>query len=50
MASIDLQNIRKTFGKVEVVHDVSLSVPDRELLVFVGPSSGKVSLDAVSVP
>ena len=45
MASIDLQNIRKAFGKVEVVHDVNLSVPDRELLVFVGPSGcGKSTL------
>ncbi len=45
MASIDLQNIRKTFGKVDVVRDVSLSVPDRELLVFVGPSGcGKSTL------
>ncbi|RYE83878.1 MAG: ATP-binding cassette domain-containing protein, partial [Hyphomicrobiales bacterium] len=45
MASIDLQNIRKTFGKVDVVRDVSLSVADRELLVFVGPSGcGKSTL------
>ncbi|MDC9825357.1 sn-glycerol-3-phosphate ABC transporter ATP-binding protein UgpC [Devosia sp. ZB163] len=45
MASIDLQNIRKTFGKVEVVHDLSLAVRDRELLVFVGPSGcGKSTL------
>lgn len=45
MALIELQNIRKTFGKVEVVRDVSLSVPDKELLVFVGPSGcGKSTL------
>jgi ABC-type sugar transport system ATPase subunit len=45
VASIDLQNIRKTFGKVDVVRDVSLSVTDRELLVFVGPSGcGKSTL------
>ncbi len=45
MASIDLQNIQKTFGKVDVVRNVSLSVPDRELLVFVGPSGcGKSTL------
>ena len=45
MASIDLQNIRKAFGKLDVVHDVTLSVPDRELLVFVGPSGcGKSTL------
>jgi multiple sugar transport system ATP-binding protein len=45
VASIDLQNIRKSFGKVEVVRDVTLSVPDRELVVFVGPSGcGKSTL------
>ena len=45
MASIDLENIHKSFGKVEVVHDVSLSIADRELVVFVGPSGcGKSTL------
>lgn len=45
MASIDIENIHKSFGKVEVVHDVSLSIADRELVVFVGPSGcGKSTL------
>jgi ABC-type sugar transport system ATPase subunit len=45
VASVDLQNIRKTFGKVEAVRDVSLSIADRELVVFVGPSGcGKSTL------
>jgi multiple sugar transport system ATP-binding protein len=45
VASVDLQNIRKSFGKVEAVRDVSLSIADRELVVFVGPSGcGKSTL------
>src|SRR6187549_1057631 len=45
MASIDLENIRKSFGKVDAVRDVSLSVADREFVVFVGPSGcGKSTL------
>ena len=45
MASVVLSNIRKTFGKVEAVRDVSLTVADRELVVFVGPSGcGKSTL------
>ena len=38
MASVELRNISKSFGKVEAVRDVSLSIADRELVVFVGPS------------
>jgi multiple sugar transport system ATP-binding protein len=45
MASVELQNISKSFGKVEAVRDVSLSIADRELVVFVGPSGcGKSTL------
>jgi multiple sugar transport system ATP-binding protein len=45
VASIELQNIRKSFGKVGVIQDLTLSVADRELLVFVGPSGcGKSTL------
>jgi ABC-type sugar transport system ATPase subunit len=45
VASVELSNISKSFGKVEAVRDVSLSVADRELLVFVGPSGcGKSTL------
>ena len=45
MASVELRNICKSFGKVEAVSDVSLSVADRELVVFVGPSGcGKSTL------
>jgi len=45
VASVELSNISKTFGKFEAVRDVSLSVADRELVVFVGPSGcGKSTL------
>ncbi|HHY50799.1 MAG TPA: sn-glycerol-3-phosphate ABC transporter ATP-binding protein UgpC [Alphaproteobacteria bacterium] len=45
MASVDLQGIRKSYGKVEAVRDVTLSIADRELVVFVGPSGcGKSTL------
>jgi multiple sugar transport system ATP-binding protein len=45
MASIELENISKSFGKISVVHGVTLSVADKELLVFVGPSGcGKSTL------
>jgi multiple sugar transport system ATP-binding protein len=45
VASVALRNISKSFGKVEAVRDVSLSIADRELVVFVGPSGcGKSTL------
>jgi len=45
VASIELQGISKSFGKVDVVRDVTLSIADGELVVFVGPSGcGKSTL------
>ncbi|MEX0628184.1 MAG: sn-glycerol-3-phosphate ABC transporter ATP-binding protein UgpC [Cucumibacter sp.] len=45
MASVELKNIRKSFGKIEAVRDVSVTIADRELVVFVGPSGcGKSTL------
>src|SRR5437588_4529811 len=50
MASVRFEHINKYFGKVEVVHDINLTVDDHEFVVLVGPSgSGKsTSLRMVS--
>ena len=45
MASIELKNIRKSYGSVEVIRDVSLSIAEGEFVVLVGPSGcGKSTL------
>lgn len=45
MAELELKSIVKTFGKVDVIHDMNLTVHDGELIVFVGPSGcGKSTL------
>ena len=45
MAAITLQNIRKSFGPVEVVRDLSLEIRDGEFLTLLGPSGcGKSTL------
>lgn len=45
MTEIVLENVRKTFGGVEVIHGVDLSVRSGEFAVFVGPSGcGKSTL------
>ena len=45
MATIKLRNIRKTYGKLEVLKDVNLDIEDGEFVVFVGPSGcGKSTL------
>ena len=38
MATLELKNIQKSFGSVEVIRDMNLDVQDGELIVFVGPS------------
>ncbi len=38
MARVQFEHIYKRFGKVEVVHDVSIDIKDKEFLVLVGPS------------
>jgi multiple sugar transport system ATP-binding protein len=38
MASVVLKNVVKRFGKVEVVHGISLDIDDRQFVVLVGPS------------
>jgi len=45
MAEIRIEGVRKTFGKVKAVWDVSLTVRDREFVVLLGPSGcGKTTL------
>jgi len=38
MARVQFDHVYKRFGKVEVVHDITLDVKDKEFLVLVGPS------------
>jgi multiple sugar transport system ATP-binding protein len=38
MASVQFQHVYKRFNKVEVVHDISMDIADKEFLVLVGPS------------
>ena len=38
MAGLKLSNIKKAYGKVEVIHGVDLDIQQGEFLVFVGPS------------
>ncbi len=38
MATLELKGVKKSFGAVNVIHDMTLEVRDGELIVFVGPS------------
>jgi multiple sugar transport system ATP-binding protein len=45
MASVELMNVSKSFGSVEVLRDINLSLEQGEFVVFVGPSGcGKSTL------
>ena len=45
MASLDLINVKKSFGPVKILHDISIGLADGEFLVLVGPSGcGKSTL------
>src|SRR5438094_2710390 len=38
MARVQFEHVFKRFGKVEIVHDVSIDIYDKEFMVLVGPS------------
>ncbi|MGA1326168.1 MAG: ABC transporter ATP-binding protein [Rubrivivax sp.] len=45
MASVSFRNVKKSFGKVEVLHGVGFDISDGEFVVLVGPSGcGKSTL------
>jgi multiple sugar transport system ATP-binding protein len=45
MASVELKEVRKTYGALEVIHGVSLAIEDGEFIALVGPSGcGKSTL------
>ena len=45
MATIELNNIKKSFGPVDVIRGVTFDIKDKEFVVFVGPSGcGKSTL------
>ncbi len=45
MTALTLKNVNKSFGKVQVLHDINLEVEDGEFVVFIGPSGcGKSTL------
>jgi multiple sugar transport system ATP-binding protein len=45
MAQVQVRNVRKAFGSVEVVHGVNIEIADGEFVVLVGPSGcGKSTL------
>ncbi len=45
MATVELENVKKRFGKNQVIHGVSIDIADGEFIVIVGPSGcGKSTL------
>ena len=45
MATVQLNDIKKRYGKIEVIHGVSVDIEDGEFIVIVGPSGcGKSTL------
>ena len=45
MAKLELRNVRKSFGSLEIIKGVSIDIADGEFVVIVGPSGcGKSTL------
>ena len=36
MATLDLNQVSKSFGAAKVLHDINLAIEDKEFVVFVG--------------
>ncbi|MEM9046959.1 MAG: ATP-binding cassette domain-containing protein, partial [Pseudomonadota bacterium] len=45
MATVTLQNVKKSFGSTDVIHGIDMEIQDGEFIVIVGPSGcGKSTL------
>jgi len=45
MATVTLENLKKSFGRTDVIHGVDIDIEDGEFIVIVGPSGcGKSTL------
>ncbi len=45
MASVEIRDVRKAFGPIEVIHGVNIDIEDGEFVILVGPSGcGKSTL------
>ena len=45
VAAVEIRSVRKSFGRVDVIHGIDLTVKDGEFVVLVGPSGcGKSTL------
>ncbi len=45
MAEVEISNVRKAFGSVQIIHGVSVDIADGEFVILVGPSGcGKSTL------
>lgn len=45
MTAVELRQVRKSFGTLEIIHGIDLTINEGEFMVFVGPSgSGKSTL------
>ena len=38
MATVSLRDVRKSFGKTDVIHGIDIDIADGEFIVIVGPS------------
>src|SRR6202167_6573786 len=38
MASLSIENVKKSFGSTPILHDVSIQIPDGAFVILVGPS------------